>query len=116
MVVLIPGGVQEMSYAEQMKFKLKLKSRKGFVRLAIETGASLVPILSFGENDTYHVPETNTWLGRQLLKYKERTKQPTPIVYGPIKFLPTLPFRVPINTVGKLRPMLIKSVCLPCFG
>lgn len=101
MVVLLPGGVQEIRYAEQNKFKLKLESRKGFIRLAMETGSSLVPILSFGENDIYHVPEKSTWLGRMNVWFYERTKSTLPIYWGPLKFLPTLPFRVPINTVGK---------------
>ncbi len=31
-----------------------LKNRLGFCRVALETGASLVPIYSFGENDIYN--------------------------------------------------------------
>lgn len=31
-----------------------LRNRKGFVRLALQTGASLVPVLSYGETDTFH--------------------------------------------------------------
>lgn len=101
MVVLIPGGVQEMCFTEQKKFKLKLESRKGFIRLAMETGSSLVPILSFGENDIYHIPERNTFFGKILVWYRERTKSPLAMFYGPNKCLPTKPFRIPINTVGK---------------
>lgn len=31
-----------------------LRERRGFVRLALQTGASLVPVLAFGETDTFH--------------------------------------------------------------
>jgi 2-acylglycerol O-acyltransferase 2 len=30
-----------------------LRCRKGFIKLAIRTGADLVPVLAFGENDLY---------------------------------------------------------------
>lgn len=50
-----------------------LKDRKGFAKLAIQTGASLVPVFSFGENDIFDQPENpkvqrfqnfiKTWIG-----------------------------------------------------
>ena len=46
-------------------FNLVLGRRKGFVRLALQTGSSLVPIVSFGENDMFQarspplLPETD---------------------------------------------------------
>ena len=32
---------------------LILKRRKGFVRVALQAGADLVPVLAFGENECY---------------------------------------------------------------
>ncbi|CAF5165289.1 unnamed protein product, partial [Rotaria magnacalcarata] len=32
---------------------LYLKSRKGFIQLALKYGASIVPVISFGENELY---------------------------------------------------------------
>ena len=36
-------------------FNVVLGRRKGFVRLALQTGSSLVPVVSFGENDLFRV-------------------------------------------------------------
>jgi len=43
-----------------------LAKRKGFVRVALEAGASLVPVIFFGENDLYdtHIPQKGTFLHR----------------------------------------------------
>jgi len=45
------GGIEEMKYLYKDKIRLKLKSRKGVFRLAIETGTPLVPVLAYGENE-----------------------------------------------------------------
>eukprot|EP01102_Stenamoeba_stenopodia_P011565 TRINITY_DN3569_c0_g1_i1.p1 TRINITY_DN3569_c0_g1~~TRINITY_DN3569_c0_g1_i1.p1 ORF type:complete len:483 (+),score=64.09 TRINITY_DN3569_c0_g1_i1:310-1758(+) len=51
-VLLLPGGQSEMLYAgsEQPEVVVSRK-HKGFVRMAIEKGASVVPMFSFGENE-----------------------------------------------------------------
>lgn len=40
-------------YARPGHHELVLKRRKGFVRIALQSGAALVPTYSFGENDTF---------------------------------------------------------------
>lgn len=52
-IVLYPGGAAEALITEQYKYKLILKRRKGFARIAVETGASLVPVFGFGEADLF---------------------------------------------------------------
>ena len=52
-VVIVIGGARESLDARPNSLRLVLKSRKGFVKLAIRTGADLVPVLAFGENDLY---------------------------------------------------------------
>jgi 2-acylglycerol O-acyltransferase 2 len=52
-VIVVPGGAAESLDAKPGKHSLILNRRQGFFRIALEHGASLVPIYSFGENDLY---------------------------------------------------------------
>eukprot|EP01059_Diplonema_ambulator_P019115 TRINITY_DN3193_c0_g1_i2.p1 TRINITY_DN3193_c0_g1~~TRINITY_DN3193_c0_g1_i2.p1 ORF type:complete len:490 (+),score=139.71 TRINITY_DN3193_c0_g1_i2:50-1471(+) len=71
--LLVVGGAEESLDAAPGTSKLILKKRKGFVRIALQTGAALVPCFSFGENDTYRSvnpsPETRSklkWIQTKL--------------------------------------------------
>lgn len=53
-LMLVLGGAKESLDARpSSEYLLTLKSRKGFVKIALANGASLVPVFSFGENDLY---------------------------------------------------------------
>ncbi|KAI5868312.1 DAGAT-domain-containing protein [Durotheca rogersii] len=52
-VTIVVGGARESLEAQPGQLRLVLKERKGFVRIAIRTGADLVPVLAFGENNLY---------------------------------------------------------------
>jgi hypothetical protein len=52
-IALCPGGATEALYAGRGRHTLYLKKRLGFVRMAMQTGTPIVPMYSFGENDTY---------------------------------------------------------------
>ena len=51
--VLVVGGAKEALHASPHTNKIALKERMGFVRIALTTGASLVPCYAFGENSLY---------------------------------------------------------------
>ncbi|KAL8948680.1 MAG: hypothetical protein Q9222_005148, partial [Ikaeria aurantiellina] len=53
-ITIVVGGAREsLSAQPRSDLRLILKNRKGFVKLAIRTGADLVPVLAFGENELY---------------------------------------------------------------
>lgn len=51
--VLIVGGASESLECKPGTYRILVKRRKGFVRLALKHGTPLVPIFSFGETDIY---------------------------------------------------------------
>lgn len=51
--LVVPGGAAEALDAHPGTHALTLNRRQGFFRIALQHGASLVPIYSFGENDLY---------------------------------------------------------------
>ncbi|KAA8576704.1 hypothetical protein EYC84_006779 [Monilinia fructicola] len=52
-ITIVVGGAAESLDAQPYSLRLVLRRRKGFVKMAIRTGADLVPVLAFGENDLY---------------------------------------------------------------
>eukprot|EP01060_Flectonema_neradi_P013739 TRINITY_DN2046_c0_g1_i1.p1 TRINITY_DN2046_c0_g1~~TRINITY_DN2046_c0_g1_i1.p1 ORF type:complete len:495 (+),score=60.72 TRINITY_DN2046_c0_g1_i1:38-1522(+) len=51
--VLVVGGAKEALYAAPHANKIALENRYGFIKVAIRSGAELVPCYSFGENSLY---------------------------------------------------------------
>lgn len=99
-VAVVVGGVREQrncTYPNTYKFVLK--TRRGFVRIAIQTGASLVPAISFGENDYYSFTDYKpNWLRRF---FKNADNWPSiPLGRGLLQYnFGILPRRHPITTV-----------------
>jgi len=58
-ITIVVGGARESLDARPYSLKLVLKRRKGFVKLALRTGADLVPVLAFGENEIYEQLNTD---------------------------------------------------------
>ncbi|CAG2170993.1 unnamed protein product [Oppiella nova] len=52
-VAVIVGGHRDAHYSLPNTMILSLKNRKGLMKIALTHGTSLVPVLSFGENDLY---------------------------------------------------------------
>lgn len=65
-VIVLVGGAKEAFYSRPGNYQIILKSRKGFIKIALKTGASLVPVFSFGEVDVYEQPnrDPDSWFTR----------------------------------------------------
>ncbi|XP_008426465.1 2-acylglycerol O-acyltransferase 2 [Poecilia reticulata] len=63
-VVIAVGGAPEALDAHPGTFNVLLANKKGFIKMAMEHGAHLVPVFSFGENEVYDQVENpkGTWL------------------------------------------------------
>ncbi|XP_069502669.1 diacylglycerol O-acyltransferase 2-like [Ambystoma mexicanum] len=115
-VVIVIGGAAESLNCLPGEERVILRSRKGFVRLALEHGADLVPVYSFGENNTFEqvVFEEGSW-GRSLqLKIQKHVGFAPCLLKGRGVFFPNSwglnPFARPITTV------LGKPIRVPHIG
>ncbi|KUF92028.1 hypothetical protein AM588_10008006 [Phytophthora nicotianae] len=69
-VLLVPGGQAEMLQQQSAKREVRIYTHhKGFIRLAIEHGVPLVPVLSFKEGemmDNVQAPMLQRWFVKKL--------------------------------------------------
>ena len=102
--MLVIGGAQEALDAKQGTYEMTLY-RNGFVRQALIYGASLVPVISFGETDVFDVLHNPP--GSLLRTFQELMKRYTgvaPVIFkGRQMFNPNgsgvFPIRSPIVSV-----------------
>jgi 2-acylglycerol O-acyltransferase 2 len=115
--VLVVGGAQESLDVQPGKYVLTILKRKGFIKMALTTGANLVPVFSFGENDVYstYSYEKGTKLRFIQEKFKQLTSFTLPLIMGRGIFnysFGLLPRRRQITTVVG-RPIEVTRVEKP---
>ncbi|KAG8538905.1 hypothetical protein GDO81_021805 [Engystomops pustulosus] len=106
-VFIVVGGAAESLQSSPGEHVVTLSNRKGFVRLALENGADLVPVYSFGENDIYEQVRFSpgSWGCKLQLLFQKH------VGFAPCLFKGTgvfgegswglNPFPRPLTTVGK---------------
>ena len=81
-------------------YDLVLEKRKGFIKLALQSDADLIPVITFGENDLYKTLFTNpkgSWVWTFQTIFKNVFTFTLPLLYG--RFGTLMPFAKPLTTV-----------------
>ncbi|KAA0717267.1 Diacylglycerol O-acyltransferase 2 [Triplophysa tibetana] len=98
-VVIIIGGAEESLASSPGVNNVVMKQRKGFVRLALQHGADLVPVYSFGENELFpQVVLSDGSVGRRLQALFKQVMGFAPCLFTGGRWL-LLPYRRPVTTV-----------------
>ena len=95
-----PGGVAEVFLVNEDQPTILLKERLGIIKLAIRTGADIVPAYMFGNTELYQC-----WIGegvpglKRLLEWCSRRVVgfATVVMWG--RWLLPIPYRIPLLTV-----------------
>ncbi|KAH0842341.1 Diacylglycerol O-acyltransferase 2A [Fonsecaea pedrosoi] len=103
-VTIVIGGARESLDAKPHSLRLVLKSRKGFIKLAIRTGADLVPVLAFGENELYDQIDSveHPWIHKFQMLVKKFMGFTVPLFHARGIFnydVGLLPYRRAVNVV-----------------
>ncbi|XP_011703074.1 PREDICTED: 2-acylglycerol O-acyltransferase 2-A-like [Wasmannia auropunctata] len=102
--ILAVGGAAEALESIPGTYRVLVKKRKGFVKLALQHGTSLVPVVAFGQTDLYdqiYGPEGSTF--RRIQNYIRRFIGLAPVIFngrGLFQYsFGIIPKRKPITTV-----------------
>lgn len=116
-VMLMVGGAREAFLSRPNTYRIVLKQRKGFVRIALKTGSAIVPVISFGETNVFE--QNDSPPGSYVRKIQELIKRYTGI--APILFngrglfqysFGLIPKRHPITTIIG-APMELEKILNP---
>ena len=93
-VALNPGGIAEMFLLPSSNEgeKLMMNNRKGFIKIALETGSPIIPVFTYGHSQTFSA-YTNS-----LLEYLSRKYRLSLILFWGMYGVP-IPYRVPLCSV-----------------
>jgi 2-acylglycerol O-acyltransferase 2 len=119
-ITIVVGGARESLDAQPHSLRLVLKRRKGFVKMAMRTGADLVPVLAFGENDLYDqvTSDSHPVIHKMQLLVKKILGFTIPLFHARGVFnydVGLMPYRRPLNIVVG-RPIKVNQTERPEQG
>jgi 2-acylglycerol O-acyltransferase 2 len=108
-MIIALGGAEEFRYMKEGTMDVVIKKRKGFVKIALQTGVDLVPIIGFGENEIFSLIDHPIFQPLHTV-FQVLFKASAPLFMG--KLFGILPARYPLVTVvGK--PIRVEKVEKP---
>ncbi|KAM7538873.1 hypothetical protein Aperf_G00000055751 [Anoplocephala perfoliata] len=111
LVSMAPGGARETLEARPGRYVLFLNRRRGFFRMALQTGSCLIPSIGFGETNLYdQVPNPEGSTLRKLQEWMMRTF-PVALTYS----TRLIPYRRPVTVVFG-RPVICEQNHNPTDG
>jgi 1-acyl-sn-glycerol-3-phosphate acyltransferase len=85
-VTIMPGGSREAFKPSRERYQLLWKRRRGYVRLAIETGSPIVPAVCIGNDELYHVFFDGYGLSERIYGKEALLPITLPVGLGPLPF------------------------------
>ncbi len=65
-VLVYPGGDEEAFRPSRLRDHIVFANRKGYIRLALQHGVPIVPVVAFGAHDVFVVLDDGRWMARAL--------------------------------------------------
>ncbi|KNG84909.1 diacylglycerol acyltransferase family [Aspergillus nomiae NRRL 13137] len=98
-ITITVGGSREYNVARPGTMGVVIKIRKGFIRVAVETGADIVPVVAFGENDIFDRVDVES---KSVLRFAARLWEwcvGHKVAFSIGRFNIFCPYRKPLNVV-----------------
>jgi len=103
-VVLVPGGAPEALESHPGSYVIQLTRRKGFIKLALQNGSSLVPVFSFGETEIYRQAIDNPE-GSFVRKIQDKIT--SLLTFAPVLFVGRGIFQYSFGILPQRRPIFV---------
>lgn len=101
--IVMFGGAREAFLSAPNTYKVFLNARKGFVRMAIQNGAGLVPAIAFGETNIYDTTQNEN--GSMVRKIQEIIKKYTTL--APVLFSGRGLFQQHFGLIPRRQPITL---------